>query len=131
MQGRCIFGRLLEQPIAAFFDSDLSDSELSYIVTECEDTFFLLVDIAERNVGKHRLDRIIERPDDFGQTVFSNASCLSEKITAWILDQNICVEFVDHQWLTGQFDFPLLAQKMIQKNINPFIIKYSGKSEFG
>merc|ERR1712227_78079 len=51
-------------------------------------------------------------------------------MSGWILDRNIDVAFVDDAWLTPQFWFKSNVEKMLKKGINPFVVRYSGKSEF-
>ena len=100
------------------------------MVCETEEAFFFLVEKAEAQIGGERLDRVIEAPDRSGQAVFGFASIWSEKIAAWILDREIDVAFDDALWMTAQFIFPTLVEKMARKGINPFIVKYTGKSEY-
>ena len=103
---------------------------LGNLMPKIEAIFFFLISAAEEHFDEEEIDRILESPDHAGQTVFSLASHLSEKISGWILDRNIDVAFVDHQWLTPKFYFESNVEKMLKKEINPFIVKYIGKSEY-
>ena len=100
------------------------------LISKIEEIFFFLISAAEEHLDKEKIDRIIESPDHGGATVLTIASGLSEKISGWILNRNIDVAFVDHQWLTPQFIFKSNVEKMLKKGINPFVIRYDGKSEF-
>ena len=51
-------------------------------------------------------------------------------ISGWILDRNIDVAFVDVRWMTPEFIFESNFERMLKKGINPFVVKYMGKSEF-
>ena len=102
----------------------------SRLVPEIEETFFFIVEKATAQIGGERLDRVIEAPDKSGHTVFLSASYLSEKISAWILEREIDVAFVDTKWMTPAFKFPNLVEKMVRKGINPFIVRYDGKSQY-
>ena len=102
----------------------------SRLVSEIEEIFFFLVEKAAAQIGGERLDRLIEAPDRSGQTVFRFASDMSEKISAWILERDIDVAFVDDTWQTPLFWFPNLVEKMARKGINPFIVDHTGDSEY-
>ena len=98
---------------------------------EIEETFFLLISVAKRRIGEEQIDRIIEKPDKLGQTFFSSASFLSEKISKWILNERLIdVAFVDNRWSTPQFAFETNHEKMLEKGVNPFVSNYLEKSEF-
>ena len=101
------------------------------LMSKIEEFFFFLISAAEKHLDEGKIDRILESPDHAGATVFLSASYLSGKISGWVLDRNIDVAFVDHKWLTPQFNFRSNVQKMLKKGINPFVIRHSGKSEFG
>ena len=92
--------------------------------------FFFLISAAKERLDEKEINRIIESPSDSGQTVFTAASILSEKISEWILDRNIDVAFVDDTWMTPQFNFESNVEKMLKKGINPFVVKHMGKSEY-
>ena len=100
------------------------------LMSKMEETFFFLISAAEEQIGEKEIDEILESPDYSGQTVFSTASALSEKISGWILKRNIDVAFIDDRWMTPQFGFESDFEKMLKKGINPFVVKYSGKSEY-
>ena len=126
-EGRSIFGNLMEQGIVAFNKNHLL---LRNLMWKIEEIFFFVISAAKKNLDEEKIDRILELPDHSGSTVFKNACFLSEKISGWILDRNIDVAFVDHQWLTPIFWFESNIEKMLKKGINPFIVCYDGKSLF-
>ena len=101
--------------------------QLSDLVCEIEEVFFSLVENAVAKIGGKGLNRLIEAPDKAGWTIFVSASQWSEKIAVWILKREIEVAFVDNKWLTAQFVFPNLVEKMALKGINPFVVKYDEK----
>ena len=103
---------------------------LRSLVSKIEETFFFLISKAEEKLTEEEINRILESSDHFGQTVFSTASYLSEKMSEWILERNIDVAFVDFHWLTPQFKFKSIVERMLKKGINPFVVSYSGKSQF-
>ena len=102
---------------------------LENLMSKIEEIFFFLISAAEEHLDEKEIDRIIESPNHSGQTVFMGACYLSQKISGWILERNIDVAFVDHQWLTAQFWFKSNVEKMLEKGINPFVVCYTGKSE--
>ena len=103
---------------------------LPSFVSETEEVFFFLVQKAEAKIGREKLNRIIEAPDQAGDTVFKLAILFSTKLAGWILDSDIDVDFVDSTWRTARFHPPTLVRKMMLMGINPFIVSYSGFSEF-
>ena len=105
-------------------------NKIANLMTKTEEIFFYLISTAEEHIGEEEINRIIESPDQSGQTVFGGASNKSEKISGWILDRNIEVAFVDHKWMTPQFWFESNVEKMLKKGINPFVVDYEGKSQF-
>ena len=92
MNGRSIFGNLMQQGILANMKNH---SLFGNLMSKIEEIFFFLISAAEEHLDEEEIDRILESPDHLGQTVFMNASYLSEKISGWILDRNIDVAFVD------------------------------------
>ena len=125
--GRSIFGSLMEQGIGAY---KKKHPLFGNLMSKIEEIFFFLISAAKEHLDEEKIDRILESPDHSGETVFSFASYLSQKISGWLLDRNIDVAFVDDQWLTPQFRFESNVKKMLKKGINPFVVKYTGKSEF-
>ena len=103
---------------------------LGNLISKIEEIFFFLISAAEKHLDEEKIDRIIESPDHSGQTVFMDASFLSEKISGWILDRNIDVAFVHETWMTPQFWFESNVEKMLKKGINPFVVNYTGESEY-
>ena len=99
------------------------------LISKIEEIFFFLILAVDKNLDEE-IDRILESPDHGGRTFFSTTSYLSEKISGWILDRNIDVAFVDHKWMTPRFKFKSNVKKMLKKGINPFVVRYSGDSEF-
>ena len=102
---------------------------LGNLTSKIEEIFFFLISKAEEKLTKEEINRIIESPDQSGTTVFMGASYLSKNISGWILDRNIDVAFVDHQWLTPQFKFESNVEKILKKGINPFVVDYTGISQ--
>ena len=125
--GRSIFGSLMEQGIVA---QRKNHSLLGNLMSKIEKLFFFLIAAAKDQLDEEKIDRILESPDHAGQTVFTNASYLSDKISGWILVRNIDVAFVDHNWMTPTFSFKSNVEKMLKKGINPFVVKYTEKSEY-
>ena len=103
---------------------------LRSLMSKIEETFFFLISRAEEKLTEKEINRIIESPDHSGWTVFLSASTKSKKISRWILERNIDVAFVDHNWLTSVFRFESIFGKMLKRGINLFFVNYSGKSEF-
>ena len=126
-EGRSIFGILMQQGIGAF---QKNHPLLGNLMSQIEESFFFLISAAEENLDEERVDRILESPDNVGETVFLLASLFSEKISGWILDRNIDVAFVDFKWFTPLFIFQSNVEKMLKKGINPFVVAYFGKSGF-
>ena len=81
-------------------------------------------------MDEEKIDRILESPDHSGDTVFGSASFLSKTISRWILDRDIDVAFVDVSWMTPVFWFESNFEKMLKKGINPFVVNYTGESDF-
>ena len=125
--GRSIFGNLMEQGIVA---RKKNHSLLGKLISKMEYFFFFLIAAAKEQLDEEKIDRILESPDLGGSTFFTSACYLSEKISGWILDRNIDVAFVDHHWMTAQFFFESNVEKMLEKGINPFIVKYTETSEY-
>ena len=125
--GRNIFGSLMDQGIAAYSENH---SLLRNLMSKIEEIFLFLITVATERLGEEKIDRILESPDHSGHTVFLLASYLSKKISGWILDRNIDIAFVDDKWLTPVFWFDSNFEKMLEKGINPFVVPYSGTSEF-
>ena len=100
--GRSIFGSLMEQGIVA---QRKNHSLLGNLMSKIEKLFFFLIAAAKDQLDEEKIDRILESPDHAGQTVFTNASYLSDKISGWILVRNIDVAFVDHNWMTPTWGF--------------------------
>ena len=125
--GRSIFGDLMQQGIVA---QKKNHPLFGNLMSRIEEIFFFLISAAKEQLDEEEIDRIIESPDHSGQTVLTLASRLSVKISGWILDRNIDVALVDNLWLTPQFRFKSNVEKMLKKGINPFVVRYDGKSEF-
>ena len=123
--GSSIFNALLEQETAA---ARKHHPQLSRLAVETEETFFFLVEKVEAKIGEEKLNCLLEKPDHSGETLFHAVSYLQENLASWILDRNIEVNFIDSKWLTPQFAFPNLVEKMLRKGVNPFIMAYNGKS---
>ena len=103
---------------------------LELLMSRIEEIFFFLISAAEKHLDEKEIDRIIESPDHSGDTVFGSASYLSKKMSGWILDRDIDVAFVDDAWLTPEFVFESNVEKMLKKGINPFVVDYSGNTQF-
>ena len=125
--GRSVFNILMQQGIVA---EKKKHRLLRRLMSKIEETFFFLISKAEEKMTEEEINRIIESPDHSGSTLFMGACLVSEKISEWILNRNIDVASVNDQWLTPQFIFESNFEKMLKKGINPFIVDYSGKSEF-
>ena len=126
--GRSIFGTLMQQGIVAF---QKNHPLLRNFMSKIEEIFFFLIAAAKKHLDEKKISVILESPDYLGSTLFSNASFLSEKISEWILDRrDIDVASVDHKWMTPKFYFESNFEKMLKKGINPFVVDYTGKSEF-
>ena len=125
--GRSFFGDLMEQGVIAY---QKNHSLFGKLMSNIENFFFFLIAAAKKQLDEEKIDRILESPDHGGQTVFSIACILSEKISGWILNRNIDVAFVDDKWLTPQFSFKSNVEKMLKKGINPFVVHYEEDSQF-
>ena len=93
--GTTIFRSLMEK--ARVYDEKLKKNHLFFqrLVLRTEKMFFFLISVVEKKLGREKVDKIIESPDDAGETIFLTTSQLSEKISSWILDRNIDVAFVN------------------------------------
>ena len=100
------------------------------LMSKIEDIFFFLISAAEEHLDDKKIDRILESPNRSGLTVFNVVSCLSDKISIWILYRNIDVAFVFYQGSTPIFKFESNVEKMLEKGINPFVVRCDGKSEY-
>ena len=101
------------------------------LTRKIQETFFTLIRAGEQKLGKEKIDNILESPDHAGQTVFMKASFFSLEISEWILNRNIDVAFVDIRWVTPQFIYEENFEKMLIKGVNPFVVSFRGKTEFG
>ena len=100
--------------------------EQSILTPAIEKRFFLLVKAGEKN--GYDTDRIIERPDRLGSTVFEHATLFSVNICKYILNRNIRVNnmLVNFVYPVFHHDFnDEMWEKMLKKGINPKVI--SGK----
>ena len=120
----------MQQGVSEYEKNHWWDHKFRNLMSKIEELFFFLISAAEEHTEEEEINRILESPDHSGQTVFTCASFLSEKISGWILDRNIDVAFVDDAWLTPMFIFESDLEKMLKKGINPFVVKYMGKSEY-
>ena len=99
----------------------------SHLIPAIEERFFMMV-----NAGKrygYNTNALIEKPTFLGSTVFEAASLFSKKICKYILDRNIRVNCILHNFIYPVFNWIIFDDKMIEKmllkGINPKII--SGK----
>ena len=116
--GDCIFGNLIEQAVRAQKKLEIQDPKAIRLLAKTEEAFFFLLAAAEEKLGKEKLYKMLETPEDSGQTLFMKVSVLSEKIATWILDREIDVNYIDHDWSYPQFKFDKLVSKMIDKGIS-------------
>ena len=100
------------------------------LIFKSEKMFFYLTTKVEKKLGKEKLFSILESPNGAGDTVFRIASILSEKISGWILERNMDVAFVNSYWFTPQFYFKSHVEKMLEKGINPFVVRNDERSEY-
>ena len=110
--------------------SKTSHPLLGNFMSKIDEIFFFMIAAAKEQLDNEKIDRILESPGHGGETVFTSASYLSEKISGWILSRNIDVAFVDDTWLTPQFYFESNVEKMLKKGINPFVVSYTGNTQF-
>ena len=108
----------------------ISHPSFGNLMSKIEEIFFFLISAAKEHLDEEEINQIIESPDHGGGTLFSTASYLSKKISRWILDRNVEVAFVDNMWLTPQFLFKSNYEKMLKKGINPFVVSFSGNTQF-
>jgi len=120
--GTSIFRSLIEKGLMNDKPLKKNHPFFQRLVLRTEKMFFYLISVAEKKLGRDKVDQIIERPDDGGDTVFLTTSRLSEKISSWILDRNIDVAFVNVEWSTPHFFYQSLVEKMLLKEINPFVV---------
>ena len=99
----------------------------SHLIPAIEERFFMMVDAGKKYA--YSTNALIEKPTFLGSTVFEAASLFSKKICKYILDQNIRVNCIQHNFIYPVFNWIIFDDKMIEKmllkGINPKII--SGK----
>ena len=100
--------------------------EWSKIVAETEEIFDFLV--TEGNKNDFNVDSILEIPDSSGATCFSIASDCSKKICNYIIERGIQVNNIKTTMMIPQFTYPELAIKMMENNINPYVMDCNGNS---
>ena len=106
------------------------EEKWSQLIPKIEETFFWLVKEHQKHLDIDKVNRFIEAPDLNGGTCFNSASQCSLKISKYILSQDIRINSITTAMLTPSFRFSELAEDMMNKNLNPRIISYSGYSQF-
>ena len=91
-------------------------------VRNIEQIFFLLVKRAIK--CGFNIDNILETPNAIGETCFSLAADRSEKISKFIIARNIRINSIDAKMMTPHFKYACLSFRMIEKNVNPYVIAY-------
>ena len=100
------------------------------MIQTIESLFFYLVQRAQNEIGDDSLNLLLEKPDSIGQTVFLLASIWSERIARFILKRPIAINFLDSKMMGPKFQFKDLITDMLQKDINPFIMDFTGASQY-
>ena len=90
-----------------------------------EEVFMYLVNQGYEN--GYDVCSILQIPCVTGSTCFSDAAACSERITCFFLENNIPVNSIDTVMALPAFRYSDVIAKMIDKNINPRIVRYDGK----
>ena len=101
--------------------------EQSLLTPAIEKRFFKLVKAGEKY--GFNTDKIIERPDSLGSTVFEHATLFSVNICKYILNRNIRVNNILVNFVYPVFNHDFndeMWEKMLKKGINPKVISGSG-----
>ena len=97
--------------------------ERSLLVPAIEERFFKLLKAGQKY--GYDTDRLIERPDPVGSTVFEAASQFSVKICQYILSRNISVNNVLANFVFPVFNVAFetkIWEQMLEKGVNPKVI---------
>ena len=65
--------------------------------------------------------------------ILDSLSCtenMSTSKTGSLLNRDIEIDFIDNQFETPEFRFQSCVEKMLQKNVNPFVACISGKIQY-
>ena len=92
-----------------------------------EDVFMYLIEKGDQN--GFDVNAILQIPCISGSTCFSDASQLSEKITKKMLERGIQVNSIDASMVIPSFKFPNAAMEMLNRQVNPRISRYDGKTQ--
>ena len=106
-----------------------SEVEWSKLIPKIEEIFFWLIKEGKKKIGIDSVNELIQKPDSTGSTCFILASGCSQKITKYILDQNIKINGIQMNMLVPSFRYAEFAEVMMAKNINPKVICL-GTSDF-
>lgn len=126
-ENRTIFNQCFQRYFYLVSEIGRQESDCVEVIKQIEDIFFYLLGEAESR--NYDVKKILEIPTVTGQTCFSAASTLSEKISKSILLRNIKIHSIDTRMVTPQFTFTSLAISMMENKINPYVISYIGRSE--
>ena len=105
--------------------------KLTKLIKKTESVFKLLLEegIKNENRLKINVDSILEYADLSGSTCFSYASEFSEIICNKIMDRGVTINHINTSMMVPSFKFPDLTVPMINKDINPYVISHTGKSQ--
>ena len=124
--GFTIYRQCFSKYIRSRFELKKPKSEWSQMVTKTEAVFDLLVKQAIDN--EYDIDFILEIPDSTGTTCFSIASECSEYICNYIIKRGINVKRIEYTMRVPDFKYPSLTIQMMEKGINPQVIRCDGNS---
>ena len=115
----CLIG-LFQTPIAYNTENDLQD-EFGLVFRDLEESCLYLIQL----VKDLKLDskKILNHTTLNGTTLFNLATCYSEKITKLLLDENIQVNSINHQFVTPSFEVRFLRSKYFLENYFSFSSK--------
>ena len=127
INGDTIFTTCFQQYFRSTSGLNRPESDCEKLVNQIEEVFLFLVENAESR--GFAIDKILEIPNSIGETCFSYASDISERITSYLLGRNIKINQIDSKLMTPQFRFETLSIRMMKKGLNPFIIENNGNNQ--
>ena len=125
--GLTIYSSYFQTYINARFTLERPEADWKNLVSKTETVFEFLVE--EGNRHGFDVDSILEIPTSSGSTCFSIASQCSKKISDYIIQRGIKVNSITTDMMIPAFEYPDLTISMMEKEINPNVISYSGKSQ--
>ena len=126
INGFTIYNRVFQRYLNARFVFEKPKADWSKLVKKTEELFFYLIEQGTKY--GYNVDSILETASPDGSTCFSIASQCSEKISKYIIERGIKVNSITTTMMVPDFKYPDLTIQMMEKEINPHVISYSGKS---